>query len=268
MGIRIVEEVNSAGSGTTGDRIWHGNDAVAIFDGAADLRPGGVGSGWLIDRFVEALPPVPVGGYDLLDAVNDAIAHVAEEYSRVLASDDEGCDRPMPFASMAILTLCDGSVSVISVGDCLCCLFSDGGGVVRCDDMVRRVDDRVVQAAAGMAEERGIPFAEALASDEVRAMLAHVHRMANADGGYAVLAPNLGALPKSAVVTLPASVFRRAVMMTDGFTWVADDIISGSREVADALSDLRRAEEADPLMEVRPRLIASDDAALVRLEFD
>jgi Protein phosphatase 2C len=260
------------GSPDTPNEDWAGITApglAVVLDGLS--APDGTGTGcrhgtpWFVNQL----------GPRLLALASDparSLADALAEAIRQVASLHPGCDLThpgTPSATMVLLRAHDEGADYLTLGDAVLLLDTANG--------LKMVSDARVNQLAGKEREAAnrVPTGSALKLRRRAQLTRALRRARNRPGGYWVAAADPQAASQALTGTLPSKSLRRAVLLSDGASRLADPFKLATWEELLALLDesgpdellrqVRAAEAVDPEGRQWPRTKLSDDATAVYL---
>ncbi len=275
--LEIADAVSDPGGAVNDDRVGFAADTLWVLDGATDqcadkLLPGGSDAAWLADAFSTAFADLAPGHPgSLLALAEDATRRVSQAFdsARIKPAPLRGF---RPSAAGLLLRLRDGTLEILSMGDCVLVIAKPGEPGVLCGVDPTRLGDRdAIARVTRHAEQHGLSWMAA--RESLHAKSSGGRARMNLPGGYSVF--SLDMPPPDLVhhehIAAPSGT--RLLAMTDGFArleesfsrYTHDELLNAAfgKGLPAMVEELRALEAADPDCANHPRMKPRDDASAI-----
>jgi len=246
---------------------------MAVLDGLSapsDLPLGcSHGTPWLVRQIGTRL--LAAAEIDTI-ALADALATVITDVNALHSKTCELGGGAVPATTVAVLRERGEYLDYLVLSDSVLLLDGPAGTTVLADQRVEDVAGH--ELAAALAAPGGTAEQAALISE----LVAMQRQVRNRTGGYWVASTDPGAAHHAICGTIPRAGIRRAALLTDGATRLADTFNQLDwSDLLDVLQDegpavlierTREVEEGDPTGKQWPRFKRSDDATAMYIAFE
>ncbi|USZ71830.1 protein phosphatase 2C domain-containing protein [Natronosalvus halobius] len=276
-----IEARVDAGSKPNEDLAWHGENTVAILDGATGLGNQSVtdresDGRWYVERLAEELSSQFERDRDLETVAAEAVASVSDDFEKLRRAETVA-QHERPSAAGVCCRWTEDKLEYFVLGDCTLIVRSEDGVDVIRGEGPRELDRRVIDTMVDIRNEAGSIPHDALL-ERVRPMLVEHRARQNEPDGYWTFGLDPAATSRGRSGTYDLATLRDALLFTDGFEPLCElyDAFEGWKQVLRYVDDnglerairlLRAFENADPGCEAFPRLKPSDDVGVVALSF-
>lgn len=268
------DSVNEDLYGMNGEYAW-------VLDGMTGHRaeprtPGETEGQWYVEQLDEAFTQLTGSGASLASVARDAIAIVRDQFRAV--TEREHSDTPDSPAAAGVLVrrvqTADGpdEIEYLIIGDCTL-VINKANTVVRVTDGRPAPREQEQIEAMQRAFDAGATT-PAAARNRVEDVFVTNKRNLNTVGEYWMFSLDPEAVEHALIGTVPVSDEMDLHLMTDGFsslidtyhiyeTWDAALCRLHSVGAETIVSEIRTAEDSDPMLRKYPRTKPSDDATLL-----
>ncbi|MEU8434534.1 hypothetical protein AB0F18_16745 [Streptomyces sp. NPDC029216] len=269
-------QITTASSKGVGDEnedgVFTGPGGVVVLDGLSapkDLPMACChGTPWFVRQLGARLVALMGDEQPLADVLRTAIEDVNAMHSGTCALDQEA----VPAATVVMLRQRQGILDYLVLSDSV--LVLDTAGMIKAVADTSVEDVAGEQMAAALAGPAGTPERAARVSE----LVAVQRTLRNSPGGYWVASTNPEAADHAITGSIPATEVRRAALLSDGASRLADtfhqlsweellDLLDGAGPAA-LISKTRSAEASDADGIRWARFKVSDDATVAYVTFD
>jgi Protein phosphatase 2C len=273
MAFRLLGHVWDPDTAANADFFHVADGTLLLLDGAAPPSTQRVSAFandtvWLVRRFVEHCRALAESVPSMLDRIEAAREHAAEEYAGLCAVAG-AVPGESPFSCLAVAHEAEGGTHFYNMGDCTTLIRDGSGSVHNFGQSAVRQLDREALDLLKLSIAQGIPTHQER-SLRIGPRILSNRAQRNVLAGYDVLDVNVSSRGRIEVARYAPADVSAVLMMTDGFYRLVDTFArytdasllaaAEGRGLAPLLEELRELEVRDAECTAYPRFKPHDDA--------
>jgi hypothetical protein len=288
--MKVKKEICMPGKVNNEDCFIYNNDSyILVLDGSTGLCDNriipGAQDAWSTDAqwFVQTFSSLVKWHMDnfipIKDLVSECITELTAMYHRLVPDDTDSINQPS--ASMALIKKTKDIVEIFMLGDLTVLIQQEDGSVEELKDKtVSDLDKQIFDQIVNESQNDAISVLEAVQLPQIQELLKLNRMKKNTESGYWILGLDTEAVPHALYKQLPMDSWNRIFICSDGFYAYTSYFYQNNGTAEQFMNDLvknsfksmlkkiRKAENADALLNKFTRFKISDDATAVLIVSD